>query len=132
MLALFPMEYWIVLAVLSLVRVVSSQVVSHYLVQFTTKNRPCIRWIDMRSFHWYMKINGVSHLVLLVGFFIMFYILYDKLVHVVNQAHFYLQMMNVVSIFVIIVEFMLAAVSFLAAVKIRQAYITHTRSSSAQ
>ena len=82
MLSLFPMEYWIILAVAASGRFISGQLLSRRLSQLRTdsKYKLLLNTVGSRQFMLFLRFNGLAHLLLVVGLVTMFYMTYQYIV----------------------------------------------------
>jgi hypothetical protein len=84
LLSLFPMEYWIILAIASLGRFFSGQLISYRLSKLNTDSRYklLVKTVTSKQFVLFMRFSGMAHVVLVLGLVVMFYMTYQFMIPV--------------------------------------------------
>ena len=115
MLTLFPVQYWLALAILSLIRLVFYQIINWYLYKIISYGKNFQELIKFTSIKWFMLIGGVGHICVLYGIIAMFFITFVYVVPVTPDSHYYLIIIHVLSILVMFIQGASAIVTSVAA-----------------
>ena len=113
MLSLFPIEYWLLLFIVALTRVISGQLLHRRLRALQADNRykEIIKTVSSPQFKAFLRFNGIAHMIVLLGLAFMFYMTYTYIVPITFNSLRTLRIVQLVGNVLIAVEMVNAAIA---------------------
>jgi len=118
MLSLFPIEYWILLFVVALTRVISGQLIHWRLATLKSeaKYKKIIQTVSSKQFRAYLRFNGITHILFIAGLAFMWYMTYTYVVPITYESARILRFVQFTGNFLIAAELGNAIISIVLAI----------------
>jgi hypothetical protein len=118
MLKLFPVYYWSFLIIFALLRVVAGQYLHYHIHVLKADNKymSLLSAVESKQLQLFIRLNGVTHLLVLCGVVLMFHITYEYIVPITYISSSALSWVYAIGYAVLAIEFAGAVIATMISV----------------